>query len=30
MGELEGLLRMLKNIDDAVKSQVFPEDALIS
>ena len=30
MGELEGLLSMLKNIDDAVKSQAFPEDALIS
>jgi 2-dehydro-3-deoxyphosphooctonate aldolase (KDO 8-P synthase) len=30
MGELEGLLGMLKNIDAAVKSQVFPEDALIS
>jgi 2-dehydro-3-deoxyphosphooctonate aldolase (KDO 8-P synthase) len=30
MGELEGLLSMLKNIDDAVKSRVFPEDALIS
>jgi len=30
MGELEGLLSMLKNIDAAVKSQVFPEDALIS
>jgi 2-dehydro-3-deoxyphosphooctonate aldolase (KDO 8-P synthase) len=30
MGELEGLLSMLKNIDDAVKSQAFPEDALIA
>jgi 2-dehydro-3-deoxyphosphooctonate aldolase (KDO 8-P synthase) len=30
MGELEGLLSMLKNIDAAVKSQAFPEDALIS
>jgi 2-dehydro-3-deoxyphosphooctonate aldolase (KDO 8-P synthase) len=30
MGDLEGLLGMLKNIDAAVKSQVFPEDALIS
>ena len=30
LGELEGLLRTLKNIDDAVKSQAFPEDALIS
>jgi 2-dehydro-3-deoxyphosphooctonate aldolase (KDO 8-P synthase) len=30
MGELEGLLGMLKNIDTAVKSQAFPEDALIS
>jgi 2-dehydro-3-deoxyphosphooctonate aldolase (KDO 8-P synthase) len=30
MGELEGLLGMLKSIDAAVKSQVFPEDALIS
>ena len=30
MHELEGLLSMLKNIDDAVKSQAFPEDALIS
>jgi 2-dehydro-3-deoxyphosphooctonate aldolase (KDO 8-P synthase) len=29
MHELEGLLSMLKNIDDSVKSQAFPEDALI-
>ena len=30
MHELEGLLSMLKNIDKAVKSQAFPEDALIA
>jgi len=30
MGELEGLLAVLKNIDTSVKSQAFPEDALIS
>ena len=30
MDELEGLLAVLKNIDTSVKSQGFPEDALIS
>lgn len=30
MDQLEGLLAVLKNIDSSVKSQAFPEDALIS
>lgn len=30
MGELEGLLTVMKNIDTAVKTQAYPEDDLIS
>jgi len=30
MGELEGLLTVMKNIDTAVKAQAYPEDDLIS
>jgi 2-dehydro-3-deoxyphosphooctonate aldolase (KDO 8-P synthase) len=30
MGELEGLLKVMKAIDNIVKAQAFPEDALLS